>query len=563
MEVLIPDKAGHSLEDHMLTLTNPMSQEMSNEITRSIGDRKCWNLIDFRNKENSTSVPADYFKNCHQVMFASPDSDRWKDFWFTDAQKGQEPISFMPVWTGAEFDDLWEMNDKDDSIKKKITHEELEILVSLFGPSPRYSYSQFILEDVGKSATEIEEEVVALRMAITAGKKMKSENGNSMCSYVCSSEELLNQALSKVSDDALRLKAKKAALTIKGRIMIPGVVEELEDIHDSPLWSRCKSNVSSRLLIWGVPGDSSFSTDIYNMPYVNYASPYIAKLVLEHNSKQALRSMARFFESGDRNVGSGSGWMYENFILSFYLPSLKKHHVATLQLIGSNTDTINLTLPESYKCVTFGNLNSVAFEDGTMYLPTYRTLGAADCMMYSEGTLYLFQVTIAASHSIVKQKLDELKEKAREKLGTALKHVEFVFIIPSWRKDKHVDTAQNQTASGRVIRLTGELKKDTKETLQEAIKALENDLDVKKRKELYDLHRGNKQISTTKLRQELKNLFAEKLVNGGYQDLTLKSWSVPRLLATHESKTFLEMDVTRQSIWVVGKGDMPGTATST
>ena len=222
---------------------------MSNKITRSIGDRKCWNLIDFGNRDKTTSVPADYFKDCHQVMFASPDSDCWKDFWFTDAQKGQEPISFMPVWTGAEFDDLWELNDNDNSIKTEITLQDLEILVSLFGPSPRYSYSQFILEDVGKSITEKNEESAALQKAITEGKKMKSENGNSMCSYVCSSEELLNQALRKLSNDALREKATIAALTIKGRIMIPGVVEELEDIHDSPTWSMCKSNVSSRLLI--------------------------------------------------------------------------------------------------------------------------------------------------------------------------------------------------------------------------------------------------------------------------------------------------------------------------
>jgi hypothetical protein len=181
--------------------------------------------------------------------------------------------------------------------------------------------------------------------------------------------------------------------------------------------------------------------------------------------------------------------------------------------------------------------------------------------MYSEGTLYLFQVTIAASHSIVKKKLDELKEKAKEKLGTALKHVEFVFIIPSWRKEKYVEKSQNQTASGRVIRLTGELQKDNKKTLQEAINAL-NDLEVGKREELNNLCQANKQISTNALRRELKDLFAAKLVKTGFQDFALESWSVPRLLAAYESKSYLEMDVTRQSLWVVGKKDMPDTATN-
>jgi hypothetical protein len=128
-------------------------------------------------------------------------------------------------------------------------------------------------------------------MAKKAGTQKKSENGNSMCSCVCSSEELLYQALAKLSDP-LRKEASRAASIIKGRILIPGVVEELEDIHDSPTWSKCSSNVSSRLLTWGVQGDSLF-IDSDHEPYVNYASPYVAKLVLEHNSKQALRSMAR------------------------------------------------------------------------------------------------------------------------------------------------------------------------------------------------------------------------------------------------------------------------------
>jgi hypothetical protein len=66
--------------------------------------------------------------------------------------------------------------------------------------------------------------------------------------------------------------------------------------------------------------------------------------------------------------------------------------------------------------------------------------------------------------------------------------------------------------------LTGDLKNDNKDTLHEAIKALENDLDVKKRKELNDLHKANRQISTNKLGRELKHLFAEKLVETGYQD---------------------------------------------
>ena len=83
--------------------------------------------------------------------------------------------------------------------------------------------------------------------------------------------------------------------------------------------------------------------------------------------------------------------------------------------------------------------------------------------------------------------MDELKEKAKEKLGTALKHVKFVFIIPRWRKEKYVEKAQNQTS---VIHLTGELKKDNKKTLQEAIPAL-NDLEVGEREELNNLCQAN------------------------------------------------------------------------
>ena len=140
MEVLIPDSNGSLLKNCLPAIVPFESdydgEEFGEQLGRLIGDKKCWNLIDFRKKGNQSSVHvgANCFKCCFQIMFASPDNDRWCDLWFTDAEtKGQEPTLCMPVWTGVEFDALWEMTDNESAIRENITPaEELEILVSLF-----------------------------------------------------------------------------------------------------------------------------------------------------------------------------------------------------------------------------------------------------------------------------------------------------------------------------------------------------------------------------------------------------------------------------------------------
>jgi hypothetical protein len=65
----------------------------------------------------------------------------------------------------------------------------------------------------------------------------------------------------------------------------------------------------------GISGGKHLSTSTIHPAYAHYASPFVAMVVMEESSKVIFRSLSKFFVDGDRNVGSSSGWMYENFIL--------------------------------------------------------------------------------------------------------------------------------------------------------------------------------------------------------------------------------------------------------
>lgn len=109
--------------------------------------------------------------------------------------------------------------------------------------------------------------------------------------------------------------------------------------------------------------------------YANYASPYSAADVMEEGGKEALRLMSKFFSSRDGNIGAGSRWMYENFILKCWLPLLKDGSIFHLISIGETEQkTVNLKLQDGYRCDLFGSLDHAHFGKGSMYLPVFRTL---------------------------------------------------------------------------------------------------------------------------------------------------------------------------------------------
>ena len=167
---------------------------------------------------------------------------------------------------------------------------------------------------------------------------------------------------------------------------------------------------------------------------------------MEENSKEALRSMSKFFANGDGNIGYGSGWMYENFILKYWLPTLQPGKIFDLISIGV-TKKEELKIPVEYKCKSFGSLDHVSFEDGRMYLPVFRTLGAVDCFMVIGDRLMLFQVSSASDHSISKPRLEELIAVVKQK--KYIQTVHFVFIVPHWRAETYVK------ADGKILNLTG------------------------------------------------------------------------------------------------------------
>ena len=224
-------------------------------------------------------------------------------FFETAGEKGQEPILILSIHK-----------------PHSISSDQLEILVSLFGHSPRYCFTRFVSKNTGITATEIQEESIALGKAESpAGKTgQRAKNADETKSdesdtednerakisrkvktlnvEVCSSSLFLEDALNRFGnqDPELVKSIKQATEVTRGTIIMNGVVKELEDICDSPSYPTPTSIVSTRLLTWGVPNDS-FRASSDSRLYASYASPYIAKLVLETSSMQALRSIARFF----------------------------------------------------------------------------------------------------------------------------------------------------------------------------------------------------------------------------------------------------------------------------
>ena len=162
----------------------------------------------------------------------------------------------MPVWDMVEIEDLRLLFHARGT--NRITSDDLEVLVSLFGPSPRYCLTQFQLQagppnTDGKgdtveivdydqnNAEEKQEEEAAIAIARVHAEDEESANG--LSNQVCSSSEMLTLSV------GLCTPVMRATDTIKGRVFTPGVVRELEGIRESPSGSTCSSSVSSRLLI--------------------------------------------------------------------------------------------------------------------------------------------------------------------------------------------------------------------------------------------------------------------------------------------------------------------------
>ena len=113
----------------------------------------------------------------------------------------------------------------------------------------------------------------------------KGEASSELKSKFFSSDAMLQSVLLHLSSDKLRNFVKRAASIVKGRRMLPDVVQELHHIIKSPTEASCSSTVLSRLLVWGVPGHDKFIGDSDAAAYARYASPYVAAVVLEENSK--------------------------------------------------------------------------------------------------------------------------------------------------------------------------------------------------------------------------------------------------------------------------------------
>jgi hypothetical protein len=300
VELLVPQVG----ENGVITLEHTWQTETEKGIEISvaaieqlIGNRRCWNLIDYRDKDWKP-IFGDRFR-ATRVMFVSPDRKRCAGFFRSDHDKGQEPTFQVPVWDMVELEDLRLLFQKRET--NRITSDDLEVLVSLFGPSPRYCLTQFQLKAGPpntngkgdtveiKDAEEKREEEAAIALALVQQHAEDEVSANALSNQVCSSSGMLKAALSKLSAD-LRIPVTRAANIIKGRVFTPGVVKELEGIRNSPSGSTCSSRVSSRLLVCGVDG-GEFLSRSKHPSYAHYASPFIALIVMEKNSKEALRSM--------------------------------------------------------------------------------------------------------------------------------------------------------------------------------------------------------------------------------------------------------------------------------
>ena len=563
------------------------------ELLTLIGGHQCWNLVDYRIKGNK---PLYDFSGSNAdvkvVMFASPDSERWKTLFTTDIDKAREPIYIMPVWEPMELEELRQLH---QSFGCSVTTNDLKLLVTLFGPSPRYCLSHFhvqgskkggakgITTEDDKQANEAEvvtdgdnREVKTAEVAemteaselvttvVDANEKTEEEKAlafvpdpdenqdtqKELHKQVCSSASMLKAVLDKLSNPTLVDQVKRAAQVVKGRIRTPGVVRDLEHIIKSPTTSNCSSSVSSRLLVWGVTGEDKFLSNTDHEAYAMYASPYIACVVLEENSKIRLESMAQFFSGGDRNVGAGSGWMYEAFVLKFWLPSLQGGTSFALHTIGEDSKH-TLNLPNNYNYEAFGGLDQVVFEEGKMYLPVSRTLGAVDCFMVLKDALYAFQITTAKDHSISKAHWQTLVDSAKRH---GITQFYFVFIVPHWRAENYEGEGQKLRVGGKLVLLDGKPRPDTKATLSHALGLLQNEkINIAP---LEKLAKARKRASTLKLKQDVKAALVDQLQRGRKgQNRKLEDWTVPKLIQLWETKEVEDSTAMLQLLWPVNKED--------
>ena len=124
-----------------------------------------------------------------------------------------------------------------------VTSTQLETLVRLFGPSKFQLELRKTSKCTGKLKDDAEEkeEAIALHILHVQQRETEAGNlGNNLHNKVCSSKQLLEVALSTLRED-LREPVRRAADIIKGRMMTPGVVRELENIRVSPSGSTCKA----------------------------------------------------------------------------------------------------------------------------------------------------------------------------------------------------------------------------------------------------------------------------------------------------------------------------------
>jgi hypothetical protein len=239
--------------------------------------------------------------------------------------------------------------------------------------------------------------------------------------------------------------------------------------------------------------------------------------------------------------------MYENFILKYWLPILRAQQEFNLIVVGGDgQSTEKFEIPSNYNCEPFGSLQNVLFNNGTMYLPVSRTLGAVDCFLVIDNCLVLFQVTSAAEHSIVKDKMEKLIELAKKET-----EITAVFIVPYWRTRSYTNRGQTMTRQGKTIRVTGPYKRDVNATLSDAIDALKDKgVDVQSCRHLFTT---SKNMSV--LKKKLQSILADELRSErGFQDSELEKWSVPRLLANYVSTEGFDAEV-KQLLWPIQKSD--------
>ena len=259
----------------------------------------------------------------------------------------------------------------------------------------------------------------------------------------------------------------------------------------------------------------------------------------------------KFFESGDKNVGAGSGWMCEGFILKCWLPILKQKQRFDLRVVGANVCQ-ELEIPQGYTCEAFGSLRDVKFINGTMCLPVACNLGAVDCFMVVGSRLVAFQVTCGGDHSISKGQWDIIKQKASTK---GIVEFWFVFIVPHWRLKNYSDKAQHMKDKGKLLLVKGPYAKDNLKTLKYSIDLLKEKFEGVTAANLQGLldKRKSAQVRTVLWSEFARLLRSEK----GIQNTELEQWSLPRLLAHYEAEEVESSDML-QLVGPIQKSDYDG-----